>query len=152
MVRNHYGIKTLDDLLKRHLDLALNIAHGGITIDESNPEALQRDHIFPRSKLEEAGYSYETVNHYANFHFLRGSDNLNKSANPPHEWFKEPGKDNPPYTDQDLKERLLTWEDLAPGNFENMIQVRSQKIKKRAEEILGYSEAEIDAFLSGTAV
>lgn len=150
-VRAHYGIKTLDDLLKRHLDLALNIAHGGITIDESNPEALQRDHIFPRSKLEAAGYPYETVNHYANFHFLRGADNLNKSATPPHEWFKEPGKGNPSYTDQDLMERLLTWEDLAPGNFENMIQTRSQRIKKNAEEILGYSEAEIDAFLSGTA-
>ncbi len=29
LVKREYGIKSLDDLLQRHLDLALNIAHGG---------------------------------------------------------------------------------------------------------------------------
>jgi len=75
LIKREYGIKSLDDVLHRHLDLALNIAHGGITLDK-NPEELQRDHIFPKSKLEKAGYPYDKVNHYANFHFLRGSDNL----------------------------------------------------------------------------
>ena len=42
---------------------------------------------------------------YANFHFLRGKDNLNKSDTPPRKWFRKPG-DQPPYTDDDLKERL----------------------------------------------
>lgn len=123
MVKREYGIKSLDDMLTRHLDLALNIAHVGITLD-SNPEELQRDHIFRKSKLEKAGYSYEIVNHYANFHFLRGVDNLNKLDKPPHDWFKNPGRNIPPYSDKDLEERLLTWEDLQPGNFEAMIQRR----------------------------
>lgn len=145
LVKRNYGVKSLDDLLRRHLDLALNIAHGGITLDR-NPEELQRDHIFPRSKLEKAGYPYETVNHYANFHFLRGHDNLNKLDKDPHLWFKNPGKKLPPYTDQDLKERLLTWEDLEPGNFEKMLRDRGQRIRKKAEVILGLPEEQITAF------
>src|SRR5690606_30743745 len=111
-----------EGLLVRHLDLALNIAHGGITLD-NNPENLQRDHIFPRSTLEKQGTPPEITNHYANFHFLRGSDNLNKSDTAPHIWFKKPG-DQPPYSDDDLKERLLSWELLAPDAFEKMLESR----------------------------
>ncbi len=112
LVAGQYGIGSLEALLSRHLDLALNIAHGGITLD-NNSENLQRDHIFPRATLEKQGTPPERTNHYANFHFLRGKDNLNKSDTPPHEWFKRPG-DQPAYSDDDLKERLLTW-DLLPG-------------------------------------
>ncbi|MBW2006019.1 MAG: DUF262 domain-containing protein [Deltaproteobacteria bacterium] len=144
LTKRQYGISSFDDLLKRHLDLALNIAHGGITLDK-NPEELQRDHIFPKSTLEAEGRSWEEINHYANFHFLRAVDNLNKTNKPPHEWFKNPGKKVPPYTDQDLKERLLSWDDLQPGNFDKMIAERSKRIIKRAESILGYSEDEINA-------
>ena len=50
MVAQYYGITSLETLLTRHLDLTLNIAHGGISLD-NNPENLQRDHIFPRSTL-----------------------------------------------------------------------------------------------------
>ena len=51
LLKREYGIKSLDDLLRRHLVLALNIAHGGITLDK-NPDELQRDHIFPKAQLE----------------------------------------------------------------------------------------------------
>jgi hypothetical protein len=139
LVRREYGIKELDDVLRRHLDLTLNIAHGGITLDK-NPEKLQRDHIFPKSKLEKAGYSYEMVNHYANFHFLRGSDNLNKLDKDPHEWFRNPGKDVPPYSDKDLEERLMTWNELNPGCFETMIAQRGKRIREKAEQLFGVSE------------
>jgi hypothetical protein len=147
LVKREYGIKSLDDLLRRHLDLALNIAHGGITLDK-NPDELQRDHIFPKSQLEKAKYPYEVVNHYANFHFLRGTDNLNKLDKPPHEWFKNPGKNVPPYSDKDLEERLLTWDDLQPGNFESMIERRGKKIRQKAEEIFGLQEQEFDALFA----
>jgi len=40
LVKRQYGIDSLDKLLGRHLDLTLNIVHGGITID-NNPEALE---------------------------------------------------------------------------------------------------------------
>lgn len=147
LVKREYGIKSLDDLLRRHLDLALNITHGGITLDK-NPEALQRDHIFPRSKLVADGYPYEMVNHYANFHFLRGSDNLNKLDKAPHEWFKNPGRDIPPYSDRDLEERLLEWDDLNPGQFEYMIERRSRKIRAKSAELFGITEEEFDALFA----
>ncbi len=147
LVKREYGIKSLDDVLRRHLDLALNIAHGGITLDK-NPEELQRDHIFPRSKLEKAGYAYEMVNHYANFHFLRGSDNLNKLDKDPHDWFRNPGKSIPPYSDKDLEERLLQWEDLNPGQFGSMIEKRSRKIRAKAADLFGITEEEFNALFA----
>jgi len=125
LVKREYGIKSLDDVLRRHLDLTLNIAHGGITLNK-NPDELQRDHIFPRATLVSQGVASERANHYANFHFLRGKDNLNKSDTPPHEWFRKPGNNVLPYSDKDLEERLMTWEDLEPGNFDTMIERRGK--------------------------
>lgn len=146
LVRRQYGIDSLDKLLRRHLDLTLNIAHGGITLD-NNPDELQRDHIFPKSKLEAAGYPYETVNHYANFHFLRANDNGNKSDKPPHEWFRRPGT-NSPYSDNDLNERLLSWHLLEPDQFENMIDIRGKKIREKAERLFGLSEQDFNALFT----
>jgi hypothetical protein len=142
LLKREYGVKSLDDLLRRHRDLALNIAHGGITLDK-NPDELQRDHIFPKSQLEKAGYGYDKVNHYANFHFLRGTDNLNKLDRPPHEWFRRPGSSVPSYSDKDLEERLLIWEDLEPGQFDAMIERRGKRIREKAEQFFGLQE---DAF------
>ena len=147
LIKREYGIKSLDDVLRRHLDLTLNIAHGGITLDK-NPEELQRDHIFPKSKLEKAGYAYEMVNHYANFHFLRGIDNLNKLDKDPHDWFQNPGKNIPPYSDKDLEERLLQWEDLNPGRFESMIEKRSRKIRTKAAALFGVTEEDFNALFA----
>jgi hypothetical protein len=145
LVRRQYGISSLDALLSRSLDLTLNLTHGGISID-NNPDDLQRDHIFPRSKLIEQGYPHDVVNCYANFHFLRGTDNLNKLDKPPLDWFKNPGKGVPAYSDDDLQERLLTWDNLQAGNFDAMCVERGGKIRKKACGILGYSEEEIDRF------
>lgn len=150
LIRREYGIKSLDDVLRRHLDLALNIAHGGITLDK-NPEDLQRDHIFPKSKLEKAGYTYEMVNHYANFHFLRGSDNLNKLDKDPHDWFRNPGKNVPPYSDKDMEERLLKWEDINPGCFETMIKQRGRRIRAKAQELFGLAEDEFNSLFAELA-
>lgn len=145
-IRGLYGVDSLESMLSRHLDLALNIAHGGITVD-NNPENLQRDHIFPRSTLEKQGVPPEQANHYANFHFLRGKDNLNKSDTPPHEWFAKPG-DQAPYSDSDLKERLLSAELLKPGQFAAMIDARAPAIHKRALALFGMEENEFNALFS----
>jgi hypothetical protein len=147
LVTANYGIKSLEELLSRHLDLALNIAHGGVSLD-NNPENLQRDHIFPRATLLKDGVPLETANHYANFHFLRGTDNLNKSDTPPHEWFKKPGV-QPAYTDDDLRERLLSWNLLQPGMFSTMLARRSEDIRARALKLFGFDAAEFDRILSG---
>jgi len=141
LVKRVYGIESLDGLLRRDLDLTLNIAHGGISLDK-NPDNLQRDHIFPRSKLIEKKLPYETVNHYANFHFLRGTDNGNKLDKAPHIWFRNPGKGIQPYTDKDLEERLLTWDNLDKNNFHKMIDERGKKIRKKAEMLFSISELE----------
>lgn len=143
LVATYYGITGIDSLLSRHLDLALNIAHGGITADENNPENLQRDHIFPRATLEKAGSLPERTNHYANFHFLRGKDNLNKSDIPPHEWFKKPGE-QPSYTDADLAGRLLSWDLLQPGQFDQLITTRSKLIQDRALALFGTDPQSFD--------
>lgn len=148
LVAAHYGVNSLESLLSRHLDLSLNIAHGGITLD-NNPENLQRDHIFPRSTLEQEGTLPAKTNHYANFHFLRGKDNLNKSNTAPHEWFKKPGE-QPPYSDDDLKERLLTWKLLQPGLFPAMLEERTKAIHERALTLFGMKAADFDALFVGT--
>jgi hypothetical protein len=147
LLKREYGIKSLDDLLRRHLDLALNIAHGGITLDK-NPDELQRDHIYPKSQLEKAGYAHDKVNHYANFHFLRGTDNLNKLDKPPHEWFKNPGSNVQSYSEQDLDERLLTWRDLEPGQFDAMIERRGKRIREEAEQFFSLPEVEFNALFT----
>jgi len=146
LVKTKYGFTSLDSLMRYSLDLSLNLAHGGISVD-NNPENLQRDHIFPRSKRLAENIPEDKVNHYANFHFLRGVDNLNKSDTEPDIWFKNPGKEIPPYSDADLAERLLTWDDIKPGNFLNMIEKRGQKIRNKACEIFGYTESEINELL-----
>jgi len=148
LVATHYGVSSLETLLSRHLDLALNIAHGGITLD-NNPENLQRDHIFPRAMLEKQGSPPEKTNHYANFHFLRGKDNLNKSDTAPHDWFKKPG-DQASYSDDDLKERLLTWDLLQPGQFPAMLEERTKLIHARALTLFGMKAADFDAMFVTT--
>ncbi len=146
-IADRYGITSLDMLLSRHLDLALNIAHGGITLD-NNPDELQRDHIFPRATLEKHGFPPEQTNHYANFHFLRGRDNLNKSDTAPHLWFAKPGE-QPPYSDHDLEERLLTWELLQPGQFPAMLEARTKRIHERALSLFGMKTAsDLDALFA----
>jgi hypothetical protein len=134
LIHRYSGLTTFDQLCARHLDLALNIAHNGITLD-GNPDDLQRDHIFPRSTLEQEGKPLELVHHFANFHFLRATDNLNKSNTPPDRWFRNPGREVPPYTHQDLEERLLTWDLLEPGMFEEMLRVRAARIRERAAQL-----------------
>ncbi len=148
LVAKTYGVKSLSELLNRHLDLTLNITHGGITLD-NNPENLQRDHIFPRSTLIKGGVTTEKANHYANFHFLRGSDNLNKSDMPPHLWFAAPGV-GAPYTNEDLAERLLTWELLQPSQYDTLLVERTKSVHKRALDLFGFeSEEHIDDLFAG---
>ena len=143
MVAGYYGVSSLENLLSRYLDLTLNIAHGGITLDH-NPDNLERDHIFPRATLAKQGVPDNLTNHYANFHFLRGKDNRNKSDTPPDVWFRKPGMQSP-YSESELKERLLTWDLLESGNFPKLIEARTAEITRRAVAIFGMEEAEIDA-------
>ena len=75
-------------------------------------------------------------------------DNLNKLDKAPHEWFRNPGRNIPSYSDKDLEERLLTWDDLEPGHFEAMIEQRGKKIRQNAEKLFGLSEQEFNALFA----
>lgn len=148
LVSQKRHISSLDQLLANHLDLALNIAQGGVVLD-GNPDELERDHIFPKSCLyDDPEVPNELVNHYANFHFLRKADNRNKLAKPPHEWFREPGKGVDSYTDSDMEERLLTWDLVEEGSFKKLVELRGQKIRDKAIELFGTTATEFDALLS----
>ena len=75
-------------------------------------------------------------------------DNLNKSDKPPNEWFRCPGKGVAPYSNQDLEDRLLSWNDLEPDNFMSLIETRGKKIRKRAEQLFGLTEEEFDSLFA----
>lgn len=138
-------VLSLDNLLGQDLDLTLNIAHGGITLD-ANPDELERDHIFPKALLQREKVVDSQINNYANFHFLRQKDNRNKTDKPPHEWFKAPGE-APPYTDQEMDERLLSWDLVQPGAFPNLLEVRGQRIRDKALNLFHMDEEQFRALL-----
>lgn len=135
----HRPVSGLDQLLQYHLDLTLNIVHGGVIID-GNPDQLERDHIYPKATLRRSGIDEELVNHYANFHFLRLVDNRNKTDKHPSEWFKNPGRDAPSYTNQDMQDRLLTWEMVKGNSFNKMIEERSKLIRNKALSLFHMTE------------
>jgi hypothetical protein len=130
----------LESLLSSHLDLTLNIAHGGVILDD-NPDELERDHIFPKALLARQEWPDGKINHYANFHFLRQKDNRNKTDRPPHEWFRAPGK-SPAYTDQEMEDRLLSWDLIEPDAFETMLETRGQRIREKALQMFHMTEDE----------
>lgn len=144
LVRSTRPITNLDTLLAHHLDLTLNIAQGGVVLD-GNPDELERDHIFPKARLAAEGVPEARINSYANFHFLRQTDNRNKTDRPPHEWFKQPGENAPAYTDQDMADRLLSWDLIQPGAFDRMLELRGARIREAACKLFHMSEDEFNA-------
>ena len=144
LVRATRPITDLDAMLGHHLDLTLNIAQGGVVLD-GNPDELERDHIFPKARLAADGVADARINAYANFHFLRQTDNRNKTDRPPHEWFKQPGESAPAYTDQDMEDRLLTWELIQPGAFDRLLEIRGAKIREAACKLFHLQESDFNA-------
>lgn len=144
LVQASRPITNLETLLGHHLDLTLNIAQGGVVLD-GNPDELERDHIFPRARLSDGGVPEALVNHFANFHFLRQADNRNKTDRPPHEWFKQPGENAPAYTDQDMADRLLSWDLIEPDAFEMLLEVRGGRIREAACRLFHMSEDDFNA-------
>ncbi len=148
LARDHRGVTSVHQLLSYHLDLALNIAQGGVVLD-GNPDELERDHIFPKATLEKQKVADNLINHYANFHFLRGTDNRNKTDKAPHLWFAQPGDKAPPYTDQDLADRLIERDLIEPGAFAQLIERRGAAIRTRALALFHLDETAFNALFVG---
>lgn len=144
LVQEHRPITDLNTMLEYHFDLTLNIAHGGNVVLDGNPDELELDHIFPKARLQNEGVPDAQINNYANFHFLRKADNRNKTDRPPHEWFRQPGKNAPAYTDQDLRDRLLSWDLIQPGAFDQLLETRGARIRKAACKLFHMSESDFN--------
>ena len=54
----------------------------------------------------------------------------------------------PDLTDDDLKERLLTWDLLKPGRFKDMLEERTRKIHQRALALFGMTSAQLEALFA----
>ena len=60
--------------------------------------------------------------------------------------FRKPGSDAPPYSEKDLDERLLTWDDLEPGHFDIMLDRRGKRIKEKVQQFFSVTEDQFNAF------
>jgi hypothetical protein len=84
------------------------------------------------------------ANHYANYHFLRLKDNRNKTDKEPHEWFDKPGPNAPPYTDQDLADRLISRDLIQPKSFCKLIDVRGARMRDAACKLFHMTEPDFN--------
>ena len=140
LVQQFSDVWSVEDLLRKNLNLTLNIVHDGLTIDD-DPQEHERDHIFPRSTLLKEGRAPLEADHFANMHFIRKQDNRNKTNISPDVWFKSPGS-APPYSETDLQARLISEEMIQPGNFEVLIDQRSKLIKAKALSLFSMTETD----------
>jgi uncharacterized protein with ParB-like and HNH nuclease domain len=118
------------------LDLILNIIQGGVSeIPQRRGWSLERDHIFPRSILEDKGFPDELINSVGNFRYINKTHNILKSNNLPEE-----NTDFYSSSDPILKELFMkARDDLTEETFRNFVQKRKELITSEVNEFLGFS-------------
>jgi hypothetical protein len=114
------------------LDPLLNILHGGRvafkTLNDRN--APQRDHIFPRSKLERQGVLETEINHYANMRLLGAIANILKSD-------EDPVTALAAYSEERLAQDYLIPKAFLDYNmFGKFLDERTKLIKERVDQFL----------------
>jgi len=117
------------------LDLVLNIIQGGVSeIPQKRGWSLERDHIFPRSVLENKGFACELVNGVGNLRLINKTRNILKSDKLPDDNTDFFGSD-----DAELKRLFLqSKEDLSEFNFKTFVQTRENLILDKVKEFLGF--------------
>ena len=119
------------------LDLILNITQGGVSeIPKMRGWSLERDHIFPRSILENKGFPEELINSVGNFRYINKTRNILKSNALPEETTDFYGSDDPTLKDLFMKTR----DNLTEETFRTFIQKRKELILSKVNEFLGFSE------------
>lgn len=80
---------SIDDwLLQNNLPLLMNILENGRILPEGRRARVpEYDHIFPKSKLVNYGYSDDLINHYANMRLIPAKDNNWKRDKDPKPYF-----------------------------------------------------------------
>jgi hypothetical protein len=117
-----------------NLDLILNIIQGGVfEIPRRRGWSLERDHIFPRSLLEEKGFPTELTNSVGNFRYINKTRNILKSNDLPEENADFYGADNPTLRELFLKARKGLTEDA----FGKFIRKRQALIMAKVSDFLG---------------
>jgi hypothetical protein len=92
--------------------------------------APERDHIFPRSKLEAQGVDAARVNHFANMRLLSKLANILKSASDPLVALEG-------YDEQALRDDFLIPKSLLHyETYDRFLEERSFLIKRRVAEYL----------------
>ena len=136
-VGHRTGRDRIDDwLLQRNVSLLMNMIEGGTLLPQGTrrhrPEV---DHIFPRSKLAQAGYPAEEINHFANFRLISKYDNIWKSNMDPGPYFEaHPGV---------AEQYLIPVEYLDYDQYPQFLLLRRKKIWDRVQEFLGLTEEEM---------
>ena len=138
-VQRREGRDRIDNwLLQQNIALLLNILEGGTVLPvgqrSKRPEV---DHIFPRSKLAQAGYSSDEINDFANFRLVASLDNNWKSNTDPQPYFDA----NPGVAEQ----YLIPIDLLEYEKYREFLLVRRNRIWNRIKEFLGLTEDEMPA-------
>jgi uncharacterized protein with ParB-like and HNH nuclease domain len=116
------------------LDLVLNIIDGGVPeIPNKRGWSLERDHIFPRSVLEDRGIPEELVNSVGNLRLINKTRNILKRDELPNEEIKFFGSD-----DIELKKLFLASRKNLNYNFEKFVQKREEIISNKVRDFLGF--------------
>jgi len=119
------------------LDLILNIIQGGVSeIHQKKGWSLERDHIFPRSILENKKFPDELINSVGNFRYINKTRNILKSNDLPEESTDFYGSDDPTLKDLFMKAR----DNLTEETFRNFVQKRKELILSKVNEFLGFSK------------
>jgi len=119
------------------LDLILNIIQGGVfEIPKKRGWSLERDHIFPRSILENMGFPEDLINSVGNFRYINKTRNILKSNVLPEENTEFYGSD-----DRTLRELFMkARSNLTEETFRNFVEKRKELIMSRVNEFLGFSK------------
>lgn len=124
---------TFFDSMLNDTDLILNIIQGGVfEIPRMRGWALERDHIFPRSILEQREISEELINNIGNLRFINKTRNIMKSYDMPDETIEYYGSSEPELVTLFLNAR----ENLSEETFRNFVLKRNGLIIQKVKEFL----------------
>ena len=138
--REKYSID--DPLLQNNIPLLMNILEKGRILPEGRRSRRpEYDHIFPKGKLPDYGYSEESINHYANMRLISAKDNNWKRAQDPKPYFEE----WPNVMDYYLIPSGL----LEYKQYPEFIKTRREMILERVRTFLGISK-EVESFDSSS--
>lgn len=119
------------------LDLILNIIQGGVSeIPKKRGWSLERDHIFPRSILNDKGFPEELIDSVGNFRYINKTRNILKSNDMPDESTDFYGSDDPTLKDLFMEARV----NLTEETFRNFVEKRKKLITDRVNEFLGFNK------------